>query len=203
MLVIINREYPYPVPSFSTEILNKELQLGKLSYPVKSKAMDNAIYSVLQAYPLCKIDAVLQFRKQIFEALLPTVLRDMATSRSDILNVLLPLLFYFRPKKYYKFRYKEYFTSLTSSTVNDLRMTNEVVTWCFYVLLTVHPDVILVNNQIDAQFFVYVYLYSLHVSGTHVPITRRIIVSMQHLVYVTLCRLPSGMQEHMLLHTRR
>jgi len=45
---------------------------------------------------------------------------------------------------------------------------------------------ILVNNQLDAQFFMYVYLYSLHVSGSHVPIIRIIIVSMRHLVYVTL-----------------
>jgi len=29
---------------------------------------------------------------------------------------------------------------------------------------------ILVNNQIDLQFFMYVYFYSLHVSGSHVPI---------------------------------
>jgi len=42
----------------------------------------------------------------------------------------------------------------------------------FYVLLTVHPGMILVNNQLDAQFFVYVYLYSLYVSGSHVPIIR-------------------------------
>ena len=61
----------------------------------------------------------------------------------------------------------------------------------------------LVNNQIDPQFFMYVYFYSLCVSGSHVPIIRRIIVSMRHLVYVTMCRWPSGMQEHMLLHTRR
>ena len=54
----------------------------------------------------------------------------------------------------------------------------------------------LVNNQLDAQFFVYVYFYSLHVSGSHVPIIRRIIVSVRHLVCVSLCRLPSGMQEH-------
>jgi len=47
------------------------------------------------------------------------------------------------------------------------------------------------------------YFYSLHVSGNHVAIIRRIIVSMRHLVYVTLCRWPSGMQEYMLLHTRR
>jgi len=55
-----------------------------------------------------------------------------------------------------------------------------------YVLLTVHPGTILVNNKLDAQFFMYVYFYSLHVSGSHVPIIRRIIVSMRNLVYVTL-----------------
>ena len=36
----------------------------------------------------------------------------------------------------------------------------------FYVLLTVHLGIIFVNNQLDAQFFLmYVYFYSLHVSG--------------------------------------
>ena len=31
------------------------------------------------------------------------------------------------------------------------------------------------NNHLDAQFFfMYVYFYSLHVSGSHVPIIRRI-----------------------------
>jgi len=54
--------------------------------------------------------------------------------------------------------------------------------------LNKHAVVFLVNNQLDAQFFMYVYFYSLHVSGTHVPIIRRIIVSMRHLVYITLCR---------------
>jgi len=62
------------------------------------------------------------------------------------------------------------------------------------VLLTVHVGMILVNNQLDAQFFMYVYFHSLHVSGRHVPFIRRIIVSMWHLVYVTLCRWSSGMQ---------
>ena len=68
----------------------------------------------------------------------------------------------------------------------------------------------------------YVYFCSLHVSGSHVPIIRtvilsvrhlvlslcvhdrlvcrsiirRIVVSVRHLVYVTLCTWPSGMQEH-------
>jgi len=45
----------------------------------------------------------------------------------------------------------------------------------FYVLLTVHLGIILVNNQLDAQFsFMYVYFYSLHVSGSRVTIIRRI-----------------------------
>ena len=69
----------------------------------------------------------------------------------------------------------------------------------FYVLLTLHPGMIFVYNQLDAQFFLYVYFYSLNVSGSHVSIIRGIIVSKRHLVYVTLCRWPSGMQEHMLL----
>ena len=38
-----------------------------------------------------------------------------------------------------------------------------------------HYRIIFVNNQLDAQFFfVYVYFYSLHVSGSHVPIIKRI-----------------------------
>jgi len=51
---------------------------------------------------------------------------------------------------------------------------------------------ILVNNQLDAKFFMYVYFYSLHVSGSYGPIIRGITVSVRHLVYVTLCRCPSG-----------
>jgi len=45
----------------------------------------------------------------------------------------------------------------------------------FYILLTVRLGIIFANNQHDAQFFfMYVYFYSLHVSGSHVPIIRRI-----------------------------
>ena len=45
---------------------------------------------------------------------------------------------------------------------------------------------IFVTSQIDAQFSIYVYFYSLHDSGSNVAIIRRIVVSMQHLVYATL-----------------
>ena len=46
----------------------------------------------------------------------------------------------------------------------------------FYILLTVHLGIILVNNQLDAQFlFSYMFYFSsLHVSGIYVPIVRRI-----------------------------
>jgi hypothetical protein len=48
---------------------------------------------------------------------------------------------------------------------------------------------IFVNNQLDAQFFyMYVYFYSLHVSGNHVPIIRRINCINTTLVYVILYR---------------
>ena len=44
-----------------------------------------------------------------------------------------------------------------------------------YVLLTVHLGIIFVNKQLETQFFfMYVYFYSLHVSGSHVPIIRGI-----------------------------
>jgi len=43
----------------------------------------------------------------------------------------------------------------------------------FYVLLTVHLGIIFVNNQIDAKLFFMYFFYSLHVSGSHVPIIRR------------------------------
>ena len=73
-----------------------------------------------------------------------------------------------------------------------LRLLNLVVhivnTLFFNILLIVHHGMIPVNNQLDAQFFKYVYFYPVHVSGTHVRIIRRIIVSVRHLVYVTLCR---------------
>jgi len=54
----------------------------------------------------------------------------------------------------------------------------KVLPTLFYVLLTVHPSISLVNNQLDVQLFMYVYFYSLHVSGSHVPTISRIIVSM-------------------------
>jgi len=45
----------------------------------------------------------------------------------------------------------------------------------FHFLLTVHIGIILVNNQLDAQFFFLIfYVSSLHVSSSTVLIIRRI-----------------------------
>jgi len=52
---------------------------------------------------------------------------------------------------------------------------NYMLRFEFYVLLIVHLVIIFVNNQFDAQFlFMYVYFYSLHFPGSHVPIIRGI-----------------------------
>jgi len=40
------------------------------------------------------------------------------------------------------------------------------------ILLTVHLGTIFVDNQLDAQFFMYIYFCFLHVSGKHVLIRR-------------------------------
>ena len=55
----------------------------------------------------------------------------------------------------------------------SVHLITSIVEFC--VLLTVHLGIILVNNQLDAQFFfMHVYFYSVHVSGSHVPIIRKI-----------------------------
>jgi hypothetical protein len=44
-----------------------------------------------------------------------------------------------------------------------------------YVLVTVHRDIILINNQVDAQFLLHnIYFDSLHVSSNLVLIIRRV-----------------------------
>ena len=52
-----------------------------------------------------------------------------------------------------------------------------------YIFLTVHLRIIMVSNQLDAQFLLcYVYLNPLHVSSNYVLILRRTIVLIQSLV---------------------
>jgi len=70
--------------------------------------------------------------------------------------------------------------SYTKHTPSPLHNTDLFILYketiaVYYVLLTVHLGTIFVNNQLDVQFFfMYIYFYSLHVSGSHVPIIRRI-----------------------------
>jgi hypothetical protein len=63
------------------------------------------------------------------------------------------------------------------------------------VLLTVHLGIILANNQLDAQFFSSMFITILYMFRvTPCSSSGEWIVSIQHLVYVTLCRWPSSMQ---------
>jgi len=68
-------------------------------------------------------------------------------------------------------------------------MSNQLL---FLLLLTVvhvlNVIAIIVNNQLDAQFFfMYVYFYSLHVSRSHVPIIRRINLFQYGIWYMSFC----------------
>jgi hypothetical protein len=78
-----------------------------------------------------------------------------------------------------------------------------------YILLTVHPCVILQIKPTWCTIFLCMfYFYSLHVSGDCVPIIRRIYCINATSGTVTLCWWPSpsrlhGGMEHPTLHTRR
>jgi len=65
----------------------------------------------------------------------------------------------------------------------------------FYILVIVHLGIILINNQLDAQFILYIFISILYMFRANLcSSSGESIVSVQHLVYVTLRRWPSGMQ---------
>jgi len=62
------------------------------------------------------------------------------------------------------------------------------------------PEEFLLNNQLDEQFSCIFISIPYMFRSSHAPINRKIIVWMRYLIYVTVCRWPSGMQVN--LHTR-
>jgi len=73
----------------------------------------------------------------------------------------------------------------------------------FYILVTLRLGIILVNNQLDAQFLLYIFISILYVfRATLCSSSGESIVSIQRLVYVTLCRWPSGMQVGLFIRIR-
>jgi hypothetical protein len=65
----------------------------------------------------------------------------------------------------------------------------------FYILVTVNLGIIITNNQLDAQFLLYIFISILYMfRATLCSSSGESIVSIQHLVYVTLCRQPVIMQ---------
>jgi hypothetical protein len=78
----------------------------------------------------------------------------------------------------------------------------------FYVLLTLRLGIIFVNKQLDAQFFFHVclFLFSTCFGAAMCPSSGELIVSIRHLVYVTVYRWPFGVgldESHPNLHTKR
>jgi hypothetical protein len=64
----------------------------------------------------------------------------------------------------------------------------------FYILVTVHLGIIPINNKLDAQFLLYIFISFLYMfRATLCSSSGESIESIQHRVYVTLCR-RSGIQ---------
>jgi len=65
-----------------------------------------------------------------------------------------------------------------------------------YVVLTVHLITIFVNGQLDTQLFFLIFVYSIlyMFRATKCSSSGESIVSIRPLVYVTVCRVPCGMQ---------
>jgi len=70
----------------------------------------------------------------------------------------------------------------------------------FYISLTVHLDIIVVNNQPDALFSMYLFPFSTCFEQPSAHHQENRIVSIHHLVYVTLCRWLPNMRVR---HTRQ
>jgi len=65
----------------------------------------------------------------------------------------------------------------------------QIVSIKFYILVTVHLGIILINNHYDAQFLLYIFISILYMfRATLCSSTGESNVSIQHLVYVTPCR---------------
>jgi hypothetical protein len=61
------------------------------------------------------------------------------------------------------------------------------VPFIFYISLTVHRGIIIVNNQLDGLLNVFIYFPSLHVSSNPVLIIRRIEFCQYIIWYMSLC----------------
>jgi hypothetical protein len=68
-------------------------------------------------------------------------------------------------------------------------LVDKVRSAIFCILLIVHLGIILINTQLDAQFLLYIFISILYMfRATLCSSSGQSIVSIQHLVYVTLCR---------------
>ena len=91
--------------------------------------------------------------------------------------------------------------TLVQRTLKEVEFISTVQDTEFCVLLTVHLGTVFVNNQLDVQlFFLYVYFCSLYMlRAAMCPLSGELIVSIRHLVYVTLYRWPFSVQVWMRL----
>jgi hypothetical protein len=77
--------------------------------------------------------------------------------------------------------------------LNPFRAVN-LTTFLTRILVTVHLGIILINNQLDAQFLLYIFISILYMFRANLCSSSGEPILSIHLVYVTLCRWPSGVQ---------
>jgi len=83
-----------------------------------------------------------------------------------LVNVATPMLITMKYRRFWKTTESSKFIDLWATYISGFSSH-----WFIYK----HIFITFVNNQLDAQYFsMYVYFYSPHVSGSHVPIIRRI-----------------------------
>jgi hypothetical protein len=74
-----------------------------------------------------------------------------------------------------------------------MKLAGYITCLIFYILLTMHLGIILVNNQLDALFSMYLFPFSACFEQPSAHYQKNRIVSIHHLVYVTPCTWLPGM----------
>jgi hypothetical protein len=107
----------------------------------------------------------------------------------------------------YHFISAVYWPILTSYQKDEQANPQNSVTKQFYIPVTaLRLGIIPTNNQLEAQFLLCIFISLLYMfRATLCSSSGESIVSIQHLVYVNVCRWPSGMQDghlHTVTYTR-
>jgi hypothetical protein len=82
-----------------------------------------------------------------------------------------------------------FFDDIFELAISALVLMHSVLTYFFNIPVTVHLGIIVISNQLDARFLLYTIISIPYMfRGTLCSSSGESIVSMQLLVYITVCR---------------